>query len=409
MAAEVRERVRAFVRSHVLGRERELDRIGPLPLAFYEAFQRAGLANWWLPRSLGGQGIGLTESVGIVEELAYGDAGLAFAFFLPILGSTVVELFASDGDRERCLRRMAASGSTCATLASEQDAGSELFRLASTATRVDGGFRLDGAKYFSTNAELADFFVVYARLSEDSFGAFLVPRGAHGLEIRRRWPKLGLRASGTYEVSLGGCRAGEPFPGNGLRILEVGLNTSRTLIAASAIGIGRRVRDLCLDYARAKPIKGATLDENPVFVAKLGQIEAELEAMRSVCRTAAAEFDGLAAGPGRGEDLYRAGSLKSVLVAKLVCGQLGWKIASVGSEALGGFGYTEESLMGKLVRDMRHVSIVEAGDDVLRELLYARYVVPEDLVRQGCGQERAAWAASVSRANVSRTASRESL
>ncbi|MFD2349995.1 acyl-CoA dehydrogenase family protein [Nonomuraea ferruginea] len=72
----------------------------------------------------------------------------------------------------------------------------------------------------------------------------------------------------------------------------------------------------------------------------------------------------------------RVGTLKSALTTKMFCGQTGWQIASAASEMFGGLGYTHEAVIGKLLRDMRYVSIVEGGDDVLRDLVFSRYVVP---------------------------------
>lgn len=384
-AAAFLETVREFVRAHVLGQERQLDRTDELPLTHYEAFVSAGLANWWLPRQLGGRGISLEQSVDVVAELAYGDAGLAFAFFLPILGTTVVDLFGNEDQRQTYLAGLARAGGFCATVASEADAGSELIRMATTAAPAGEQHILRGEKFFSTNAEVADFYVIYAKTGghTPSFAAFVVPRDTPGLEIVKRWPTLGVRAAGSYQLSLDGCPAARPLAGNGLRILEVGLNASRTLMAASAIGIGRRVRDLCLAYAATKEIKGEPLVENAVFAAKLGQIEVELEAMRAVCREAAREFDEIMRDPSAADRFLQIGTLRSVIVAKVMCGQLGWKIAGLGSEMLGGLGYTEESLLGKLVRDVRYVSIVEAGDDVLRELMFSRHVLPAFLNARG--------------------------
>jgi alkylation response protein AidB-like acyl-CoA dehydrogenase len=273
---------------------------------------------------------------------------------------------------------MARSGAFCATVASEREAGSELVRMATAARPSGTGWRIDGEKYFSTNAEVADFFLVYARLAGpgDAFGAFVVPRDAPGLSIVKRWPTIGVRAAGTYELSLRDCPSDAQLAGNGLRILEIGLNASRTLMATSALGVGRRIRDLCLAYAEQKALKGGLLIENPVFAARLGQIQIDLDVMAAVCRAAARDFDEIKARSNAAELFMRTGCLRSVIVAKTTCGQLGWRIAGWGSEMLGGLGYTEESLIGKLVRDMRYVSIVEAGDDVLRDLMYTRHVMP---------------------------------
>lgn len=370
--------IRRFVRQRIVGKEREIDSTGELPLAQYESFVSSGLANWWLTPRVGGRGLSLEQSVDVVAELAYGDAGLAFAFFLPILGTSVVELFGTEAQRSAYLSGLAQSGGFCATAASEADAGSELIRMACVATPATNGHLIDGDKFFSTNAEVADFFVVYARVdgSTPSFGAFLVRGGSDRIQLQRRWPTSGVRGAGTYQLRFERCLAEDQLAGNGLRILEVGLNASRTLMAASAIGVARRVRDICLDYASSKQVKGQLLLDDAVFASKLAQMQVEIDTMVSVCRTAAREYDVIARDSAAADRFMQIGTMRSVIVAKMMCGQLGWKVASAGSEMLGGLGYTDDVLLGKLLRDVRYVSIVEAGDDVLRDLLYSRHVVP---------------------------------
>lgn len=210
--------------------------------------------------------------------------------------------------------------------------------------------------------------------------AVVVPRESEGVEIAKRWEMIGLRASGTYQVSFKRCRASsqDVLDGPGLRILEIALNASRILIASSALGISRRVRDLCLEYAKRKRVGDKQLVSNAVFAAKLGQMEMDIDAMRHVCRGAAREFDAIMAGDDAAERFLRKGTLRSALTAKTFCGRTGWKIASLGSEMFGGLGYTREMVIDKLVRDVRHVSIIEGGDDVLRDLVFNRFVVPEE-------------------------------
>lgn len=382
MSSAIVEKVKQFVKTRVMGSEKHFDSLPSPPLRAYTEFQDLGLANWWIPRSCGGRGVSLEESVEIVEELAYGDAGLAFTLFIAVIGSSAVALFGTAEQKERFLRPMAESGVTSATLGSERAAGSELLNIATTARRSGDGYVINGQKFFSTNAGFADFWMVIAKTPDEpaGFKALLLPRpkATPGVKIERRWPAIGVRGSASYQVSFQDCRvpldaALEP---NGVRVLEVGLNPSRTLIAACAIGVARRIRDLCLEYARDKTLKDGLLLDNAVFAAKLGQMEMEIDVMRSACRAAAQQYDKIIAAPEAQELLLAAGSLKSTVVAKMSCGQIGWRIAGVGSEMFGGLGYTEDMLMGKLMRDMRYVSIVEGGDDVLRDLLYHRHVLP---------------------------------
>ncbi|CAM5260911.1 Acyl-CoA dehydrogenase OS=Streptomyces tendae OX=1932 GN=GUR47_33985 PE=3 SV=1 [Streptomyces tendae] len=374
------EILRQFVKDELGSENQQLDTLSEKPLRLYEAFGATGLANWWLPEESGGRGFSLEDGVEIVNELAYGDAGVAFGLLVSILGSSVVQLYGSDDLRARFLAPMAAGGGFCAALGSEREAGSELNRIETVAARSGDDLVLTGEKFFATNADFADFLLVVAKAADDpdEYLAVVVPRDAPGIEIVKRWDVIGLRASHTYAVRLDDCRvpAANRLPGSGLRLLETGLNASRTLIAATAIGIARRIRDHCMTYAKGKRFRGGTLLDSPVLAQKLGQMEMQIDVMKSHCRRAAREYDEIMAGPDAAKVFSRNGTLKSALTAKVFCGQAGWSIASAGSEMFGGLGYTDELPIGKLLRDMRYVSLVEGGDDVLRELLFSRYVVP---------------------------------
>ena len=372
--------VQRFVREQLIGHEQELDTLAEMPLPLYGHFADTGLMNWWLPKEHGGLGFGLEEGVRIVNAIAYGDAGVAFTLFIPVLTTSMVSLYGSDELRSRHLDPLVAGHGFAATLGSEHGAGSELARITTTVRRDGDELVLDGLKAFSTNTDFAQFLVVVARVADapDEYLAVVVPRDTPGIEVRKRWDVVGLRSSATYEVALTGIRvpAANALRGNGLRLLEVGLNASRILIATTALGIARRARDLCMDYARTKQVKGAPLVSNPVFAGRLGQMEMQIDVMTNQCLAAAREYDAIMARPDAAEEFLRQGTMRAATTTKMFCGQTGWQIVSTASEMFGGVGYTRETLVQKLLRDVRYVSVVEGGDDVLRELLFARHVVP---------------------------------
>ncbi|QUH01867.1 acyl-CoA/acyl-ACP dehydrogenase [Saccharopolyspora erythraea] len=374
------QQVRDFTAAELLDQQPLFDSFTTAPLPQYQKFRETGLMNWWLPEDLGGRGCSLEESVDIVSELAYGDAGTAFTLFISVLGTSMVSLYGSDDLRKRYLAPMAAEGGFCATLGSEQAAGSELGKITTSAVRSGGDIVLNGAKYFSTNTDFADFLVILARADDElsEHIAVVVPRDTTGVHVTKRWEMNGLRSSATYEVGLRDCRvpADNVLAGPGLRLLEVGLNASRILIATTALGVARRIRDICMDYAETKPLGESQLVDNAVFAGKIGQMEMLIDVMRNQCLAAAREYDAVMAGPGAAAEFLRRGTLKSALASKMFCGQQGWAIASTGSEMFGGLGYTHEHVIGKLLRDIRFVSIVEGGDDVLRDLMFDRYVIP---------------------------------
>jgi len=379
MTGDLVERARKFADTEVLPRAEWLDTRPDVPHALTTALHEAGLANWWLPERFGGGGASLQESVDIVSELSYADAGFAFGSFLSILGTTMLERFGAPDLAAEHLSPMGAAGGCCGIVISEEKAGSELGRMTTTYRSAGDDVVIEGDKYFSTNSDAAGFLLVAARSAEDdaTFSVILVPRDTPGVEITSRWDMIGMRGSGTYRVGLRNVTVPRRniLRGHGLRVLEAGLNASRTLIAATAIGISRRVRDLSLEYASAKQVKGQSLAQNDVFAGKLGQLEMLIDVMRNQCLAAAAEFDRLCADKDPNA-LYRVGTIRSALAAKMYCGQAGWEVATIGSQMFGGLGYTHEHPIGKLVRDLRYVGLVEGGDDVVRDLIYTRYVVP---------------------------------
>jgi hypothetical protein len=107
--------VQAFVRRELIGKDAYLDSLADAPLPLYDRFGGTGLANWWLPKEVGGLGLSLEESVHIVAELAYGDAGAAFTLFIPVLTTSMVNWYGSDELKERHLGRMVAENGYCAT------------------------------------------------------------------------------------------------------------------------------------------------------------------------------------------------------------------------------------------------------------------------------------------------------
>ncbi|MCP2248803.1 acyl-CoA dehydrogenase family protein [Lentzea aerocolonigenes] len=344
----------------------------------WQKFAAAGLANWWVPERFGGAGASTVDGVRIAAEIAYHDPGFAFTSFLPVLASRMLELYGGPGLAQEHLRGLVSSGGFCAALGSEAVAGSELTNTATTFRRTGDVLVLNGEKAFSTNLAFARFCLVLARADDDprEFAMILVPAGAEGFEAGPRWRMSGLLGTGTHPATFTDCvvPAANELAGSGIRILEVGLNASRIMMAAMAVGMIRRLRDLHMAYAADKRLGGRPLTRNAIFAARLGQLEMELETVKSQCHRAALDYDELHRAPDAGAAFLAGGVLKSAVVAKMHAGQTGWRIASTASESFGGLGYTEQHDVQWLLRSMRHISIVEGGDDVLRDLIYGRYV-----------------------------------
>lgn len=366
--------VPTLARYDTFGAEHCVDGVGPA--ARRDRLAASGLNNWWVPTDLGGPGIDLAAGVGIAEVLATHDPGLAFAACVSGLGGTIIDLYGGPECRERVLGDLVRTGGFLATAGSEHDTGSELAR---TATRISdpggGDLVVDGTKAFSTNAAHARHLVVLGRDGESRrrFRVVVLETDQVGVRVRREWPTFGLGSASTVELELDGARAALHCDGPGIRLLEVGLNVSRTLMAAIAVGICVRLQRELMAYAACKQVAGAPLQEHPVFAARLADLEMATQTMRWTVRAAAAAFDAAATDPAR---LLGRGVLPEAVIAKSTCGRTGWEQVAGLSTAMGGIGYLEDAPTTRALRDMRHVAIIEGGDDVVRELVYRRVVQP---------------------------------
>lgn len=342
-----------------------------------ESFAASGLNNWWLPAAHGGAGRPLVDGVRIAEVLAGYDAGLAFAACVSGLGGTIVELAGSQDCRSEVFDHLAQTGAFLATAGSEHAAGSELTRIETTIRAVDDELVVDGAKAFATNAAHARHLVVVGRDGDSRrrFTAAVLDTQQPGVRVTQEWETLGLDSAQTVQLEICGARTRSSMrcDGPGLRILEAGLNVSRTLMAAISVGICVRLQRELMAYAADKEVGGSLLLEHPVFAARIADLEMATQTMRWSVRAAAEAVDAAAEDP---DQLLRRGALPEAVIAKSTCGRTGWEQVAGLSTAMGGIGYLMQAPTARALRDMRHVSIIEGGDEVLRELVYRRVVLP---------------------------------
>jgi alkylation response protein AidB-like acyl-CoA dehydrogenase len=178
---QLQQQAREYVERVLMGRT-DLDRHeGPAMEVYEEAF-RAGLMTAMLPRAVGGQGLAPLDLALAVEEVARGDLGVATSIFVTTLATGPLCLFGTPEQQQRWLVRLTERLRFCAFGWTEPEGSSNLFsRPASTTARpVEGGYRLSGAKCTITNAPVADFFVVFARVEGPGLCAFVVPQRRPG-------------------------------------------------------------------------------------------------------------------------------------------------------------------------------------------------------------------------------------
>lgn len=323
-----------------------------------------------VPERYDGLGLDLATYLYVLEELAWGDAGVAVSVSvhnsLPV---SILLRHGSEAQRERWLPRMASGEVLGAFSLSEAGAGTDAAALRTQATRADGGWVVNGEKMWVTNGASAGVVLMFARTDtpEDrrgtrGIGAFLLPAGTRGLAVGRKERKMGQRGSETVTLSLRDVFLEDELlvgaPGRGFSYALEGLEGGRLGIAAQALGIASAAVDVAFEYARTREQFGRHLRTFQGMEFKLGDMVTRLEAARGLLERAAAAHT-------VGDP--RARRLSSV--AKLFASEAAMWNAREAVQVLGGYGYSREYPAERLFRDAKVTEIYEGANEMHRSLI----------------------------------------
>ena len=222
-----------------------------------------GLQGLPVPPAYGGLGASATTIAAALEGLGYGcpDNGLIFSLNAHMWACEMpIVHFGTEEQKRRWLPGLCDGSLLAAHGMTEPESGSDAFALRTTAAPTDDGWLLNGSKTFVTNAPDSDLFIVFAttdvRLGFAGLCAFVVERGAPGLEIGSPFSKMGLRTSHLGELFLADCHVGADAllgePGGGMAIFNSSMRWERSLILAAAVGTMRRQLERCVAYARER-------------------------------------------------------------------------------------------------------------------------------------------------------------
>lgn len=347
------------------------DRIGDFPVEISDRFYRDGWMDYFMPEPDNEEpGTFLVDSACVVEELAYGCAGIGASLMLPILVNRTTLSYLDKESSDDFRLELQKEPFMTAFAASEHTAGSDLKQMEASARKTDGGWLINGSKAFSSNLRHARYVVVVARELTDgkhagnAFPWFLVPTSAPGVKIGPAWETFGIRAMDVSPLYLNDVEIPEERrlggAGHGLSMMAKQLSVSRTWFAAVAVGIARRARDVILEYARGRKLYGGHLYKLQDYRFQLVEMEQGIAAARSLVWLSALKHDA-------GLDHRKEAS-----IAKLFAGQMVMQVTAAASMMMGGMGYTSEIVLGKLLRDARHVAILEGPEPVQKELVFHR-------------------------------------
>lgn len=322
-----------------------------------------GINTLALPEDKGGPGLSRIDRAALVEEVAKYDSGIAMTFMANELALDSLEVAGNQAQKDRCYEIIEGGGYGCFCL-TEPNAGCDVSNASTTAVKDGDSYVLNGTKCFITNAPIADFFVVYAitdksvPAAKGGYTAFLIEKGTPGLSVGSVEDKMGIRHSHTSDVVLEDCRVPASAvlgkEGQGFQIAMKTLDIARVWCGVCALGVAQRGIDESVSYVKQRVQFGKPLGKNEVIQFKIADMEMQTEAARQMCAYAINLID-------RGEDFSVAAA-----EAKCLAGDAAMAVALEAVQILGGYGYSREYPVEKLLRDAKIFQIFEGTNEIQR-------------------------------------------
>ncbi len=358
--------------AHTWSRQHLTDRVhhGSVDARCQELTRVLGDAGWLrycVPAAYGGMFDELdSRSLCLMRQtLGYYDGLADFAFVMQGLGSGPISLFGSDALKQKYLPQVALGKMLAAFALSEPDAGSDVAAMTTRATRTASGYRINGVKTWISNADIADFYTVFARVENDEaegVTAFVVDAKTPGLAVTERFDVCAPHPIGT--LTFTDCeipveqRIGKP--GQGFKVALQNLDVFRASVGAAALGFAEAALDMGIARASSRPMFGATLADLQITQAAIGDMSTEIDAATLLVYRAAWE-----------RDILKQRTTRSAAIAKLFATESAQRIIDRCVQLHGGLGVKVGHPMEMLYREIRALRIYEGATEV-QQVVIAR-------------------------------------
>ncbi|WP_163338597.1 acyl-CoA dehydrogenase [Desulfopila sp. IMCC35008] len=363
--ALIREMVRDFAEKEIApsAKQRDEEERFDRDLMFGRLAE-LGLTGIVFPEEYGGAGADYISYALAVEELSRvcGSTGVTLSAHLSLCANPIF-LFGSEEQKQKYLTPLAAGEKMGAFGLTEPSAGSDAGGTKTTAVSDGGEWVLNGTKIFITNAGEAETYVVLARTDKDAkkhhgISAFIIEKGTPGFTFGKKEEKLGIRSSPTMELVFENCRIPAENmlgqEGEGFKVAMKTLDGGRIGIASQALGIAQGAFDVAVEYAKERKQFDTPIARFQGIQFQLADMATQIEAARFLVYNAA----------------YRASNKLSYsqqsAMAKLMASETAMKVTTQAVQILGGYGYTREFPVERMMRDAKITEIYEGTSEVQR-------------------------------------------
>lgn len=360
-AKDLLKDIKKFCDNEVREQAKEFDKTGEWPKEMYQKAIDLGYQALEVPEEYGGLGLSRVDIAALMEEMAKADAGFATTISASGLGMKPV-LISGNEAQKKLLCDTILNGGFAAFCLTEPGAGSDPGAGKTTAVKDGDYYVLNGRKCFITNGEVADVYCVTA-LTDKSAGMkgmsmFLVEKGTPGLSTGNHEDKMGIRCSNTSDVVFDDCRIPAANligkEGDGFKIAMQTLDQARTWMGCLSVGIAQRAMEEAIAYTKERVQFGKPVIKNQAMHFKIADMEIKIETARQMVAHALTKMD-----------MGLPYSMESA-IAKCYASDMAMEITTDAVQCFGGYGYSREYPVEKLMRDAKIFQIFEGTNEVLR-------------------------------------------
>ncbi len=347
-------------------RAEEMEEKREIPADVLKLLAEQGYFGILVPEKYGGVELDYVTYALTLEEFARGSPPVAL--LVSVQNSLVAKpilTYGTDAQREKYLPRLAAGEVLGSFALTEEEAGSDAGNVKTTATKDGGGYVLNGAKRYITNAGVAGVFLVVASTDPAAGGkglsCFIVERDAPGFDVGERFDSMGMRASDIRKLGFKDCRVSADAllgkEGDGLKIALSSLDGGRIGIAAQAVGIAQGAFDAARTYAAGREQFGRPIGSFQAIQFYLADMALRIDAARLLAHRAAALADA-------GERFTAEAAM-----AKLFASQTANFVSNLALQIHGGYGYMKDYVVERFFRDARITEIYEGTSEVQKMVI----------------------------------------
>lgn len=364
--------VREIVQREIAPRAAEEEEAGRFPRELFSLLSESGLLGLPYDSEYGGGDQPYEVYLQVLEELAAARLTVGLGVSVHSLACHALANYGTKEQRGEYLAEMLGGGLLGAYCLSEPSSGSDAASLRTKAERDGDDWVITGTKAWITHGGVADFYTVLARsggAGARGISAFLVPGDAEGLSAAAPEKKMGMKGSPTAQLHFDGVRVPDARrigdEGQGFAIALSALDSGRLGIAACAIGVAQAALDESLDYATGRRQFGRPIADFQGLRFMLADMATKVEAGRALYLAAARLRD-------RGLPFS-----KEAAMAKLFCTDTAMQVATDAVQILGGYGYTADFPVERLMREAKVLQIVEGTNQIQRMVIARHLAGPE--------------------------------